>query len=249
MRSTHFQWRFWIWIVAGFFICLAIPTAVRTLSCKVTQSPVFALPSQAAAPQLDAAANSSQLQPPQIRARQSGPDRETEAPIWFCDTKITDWALIFFTYALVIVGWFTMRGNEQMTRDVERAHIFAGPQDYRLHEDNTVSFDIACENTGRSPGIVKRIYAEFYATEPTAELAYDIVDAIEDDFVLAPNVSSAIHNFRSSIKEPRFVAGFVDYEDIFRRRHRSKFCLQFINLPEHRGRLRVAGPREMSDWN
>lgn len=35
-----------------------------------------------------------------------------------CDAKITDFALVFFTYCLVVVGWFTMKSNVQTLQDM-----------------------------------------------------------------------------------------------------------------------------------
>ncbi len=43
------------------------------------------------------------------------------------EVKATDLLLVFFTYALVIVGWFTMRSADQNTKNAERAYLVATP--------------------------------------------------------------------------------------------------------------------------
>jgi hypothetical protein len=47
---------------------------------------------------------------------------------WYCiELKPTDIALVFFTYCLVIVGWFTMRSDDDNTKRAERAYLVVGP--------------------------------------------------------------------------------------------------------------------------
>jgi hypothetical protein len=49
-------------------------------------------------------------------------------PTWLCeDTKFTDLLLAFFTYCLVIVGWFTIRSSERTVQNLERAFLAVGP--------------------------------------------------------------------------------------------------------------------------
>lgn len=53
---------------------------------------------------------------------------EISSPINVCsDTKFSDVALVFFTYCLVIVGWFAMRNTDETTKRERRAYVVAGP--------------------------------------------------------------------------------------------------------------------------
>jgi hypothetical protein len=45
-------------------------------------------------------------------------------PLGFWDAKITDLALVLFTYCLVVVGWATMRSGERSVRMLERGFLF-----------------------------------------------------------------------------------------------------------------------------
>lgn len=45
-----------------------------------------------------------------------------------CDElKITDIPLVFFTYCLVVVGWFTMRSTDETAKRAQRAYLVGGP--------------------------------------------------------------------------------------------------------------------------
>jgi hypothetical protein len=81
-----------------------------------------------------------------------------------CETRSTELGLVFFTYCLVIVGWFTIRSGERTTRRMERAYIFAGP--YRpIWSGQTTFTKIELGNYGRSPATIKEAYGEYSLTE------------------------------------------------------------------------------------
>ncbi len=168
------------------------------------------------------------------KAEQQQPDRQNErsansgdrnwVPQWLCgDVKATDWALIFFTYCLVLVGWFTMRSNENVLRDIERAHLFAGPYHGQITvADNKIAIPIAVDNNGRTTGFLKEFYGEFSATEPTGKVVYDRRKgrSVPFDSGVAPGPahgSLAIKPFESDIITPHFFFGYVRYLDTFRR--------------------------------
>ena len=45
----------------------------------------------------------------------------------FCgEMRLTDLALVFFTYCLVVVGAFTLRSNQRTVQDLERAYLWPG---------------------------------------------------------------------------------------------------------------------------
>jgi hypothetical protein len=78
---------------------------------------------------------------------------------FFCDAKITDLAVAYFTYCLVIVGWFGIRGSQKAAEIVERAYLSPG---YGLMiEDRSevrVGIHLGVRNTGRTVGILKIVH-------------------------------------------------------------------------------------------
>lgn len=78
-----------------------------------------------------------------------------------CDVHITDIALVYFTYCLVIVGWFAMRSGERTSKDLERAYVFI---DYELLMERNIALKeggifnkpiaLVFKNFGRTPAIV-----------------------------------------------------------------------------------------------
>jgi hypothetical protein len=78
-----------------------------------------------------------------------------------CDVHITDIAVVYFTYCLVIVGWFAMRSRERTSKDLERAYVFIDyellmERNTHLKEDGIINKQIALvfKNFGRTPAIV-----------------------------------------------------------------------------------------------
>ena len=82
------------------------------------------------------------------------------------ELKITDVALTFFTYCLVIVGWFQIRSNSTTIRELERAQLFCGPISPLLTPDGTL-MQFVVSNYGRTLGVIKEFHYEFSDNEPT----------------------------------------------------------------------------------
>jgi len=58
-----------------------------------------------------------------IQKNSSG-DAQDFSDKYFCkDFRLTDWALVTFTYMLAIVGWFTLKSADDNTKRKERAYI------------------------------------------------------------------------------------------------------------------------------
>jgi len=58
----------------------------------------------------------------------TGQERDSYIRTLLCDeVKGTDIALVYFTFCLVIVGWFTLRSADENTKRAERAYLVAGP--------------------------------------------------------------------------------------------------------------------------
>jgi hypothetical protein len=116
-------------------------------------------------------------------------------PAWLCEeAKFTDLLLLYFTYCLVIVGWFTIRSGERSTRNLERAYLFAGPSNPK-QIDNGVITEVSIENHGRTPGILKEAYAEYSATEPTGTTPiYQNGSAKKFDSAIPPSGPQSINS-------------------------------------------------------
>ncbi len=95
---------------------------------------------------------------------------------FFCDLKISDVAIGYFTYCLVVVGafqafwmWRTANLAERSMLDLERAHLFGGPMPtvHRWPDKSLVW--IVAQNYGRSPGILKEFWIGFASQEPAGD--------------------------------------------------------------------------------
>ena len=71
---------------------------------------------------------------------------------WLCDLKIGDLALVFFTYCLVVVGWFGIRSGEQTVRRLERAYVSGGGGPA---SDDSDQFVLTIENYGKTVAITR----------------------------------------------------------------------------------------------
>lgn len=173
-----------------------------------------------------------------------------------CDAKITDWALAFFTYALVIVGWFGIKSSAQSTRDMERALCFGGPYRPNFTGQKTI-IEVAIENYGRSPAIVKEVYGEFAEILPTSKVPiYDRSKgkSIAKDDTLAPRTDTmtiqrpqyVVGQWESSIQTPHFFFGYFRYIDIFRIEHLSRYC---HTIDPVKYTIEDAGGDARRDWN
>jgi hypothetical protein len=61
--------------------------------------------------------------------KQGAPSQINDPPrqsVLCTELRLTDLALVFFTYCLVIVGWFGLRSSERNLEATERAYIFHG---------------------------------------------------------------------------------------------------------------------------
>jgi hypothetical protein len=77
-----------------------------------------------------------------------------------CDVHITEIALVYFTYCLVIVGWFNMRSGERTSAIFERPYVTidAMTEDDGLHD----IVEIRIANSGRSIAFTGVLQGDFY---------------------------------------------------------------------------------------
>jgi hypothetical protein len=150
-------------------------------------------------------------------------------PTWLCEeTKFTDLLLAYFTYCLVIVGWFTMRNSEMNTQNLERAFLQVGPTKITtlFRPANAqgittpfVRLMFTVHNTGRTGAIITKAYGEFSRSPPTGnkpiykhgqEKLTDLSIAADESVPLTPII------FETNFVGQQFFWGYLEYLDIFK---------------------------------
>src|ERR1700735_549965 len=112
-----------------------------------------------------------------------------------CGTKITDLALVFLTYCLVIVGWFAIRSDQNTAEILERAYLWPG---YGLMiEDRDgvrMGIHLGIRNTGRTVGIIKTVHHALITKDedddPAKVITYDVYSGREDAIIPDPNTEA-----------------------------------------------------------
>jgi hypothetical protein len=154
-------------IVLGFVLCFWAPEKLQELSCgpaTVQQSGAVHEQDQTANtnnnkangavnPTKEINTNAKQNEPTQI----NNPPRQS---VLCTDLRLTDLALVFFTYCLVIVGWFSLRASERNLETLERAYMFHGYSPLEFRGDQA-RFTLVMINAGRMPGGVKEVGWKF----------------------------------------------------------------------------------------
>jgi hypothetical protein len=227
---------------------------ILSIDCSVGPQQIQAKENgQAATPNQNPAANGPvmiDLSQPNIKNAEGDTEHSYKQQNRFCDIRITDIAIGLFTYCLVVVGAFQLYRQEFILRESERAHVFAGPSG-RIETGNNFVVYLETYNYGRTAGIIKKIYAEFSATEPTKEINYAAVGAeYIYDYLIKPNsLGEAMDPFRSTSNAECYFIGFVSYVDMFRKHHISKFCVRIQPPgPGQRGRYVPVGPPALNGW-
>jgi hypothetical protein len=186
-------------------------------------------------------------------ARVQTTPRNPPLPSFICDAKLTDLGVVFFTFCLVIVGWFGIKRSDQTFRRMERAYIFAGPYQPAIVGGRTITH-ISIENFGRSPGILKEAYGEFSTTEPVDNIpTYKHGSARKFDNAIPP-VQPRAPNYPpptiptawdSPFAGDQYFFGYIVYLDIFREEHRSRFCSKIFPSSKNSD---IAGSPNWNDW-
>jgi len=148
----------------------------------------------------------------------------------FCgEMKFTDLALIFFTYCLVLVGWFTLRSNERNTESLERAYVFPGYSSLRFR-NNRAFFTLVMTNTGRMPGIIKEVGYAFLERERLPRWRWQCDwnwEKIPYDWVIPADTRRDIRPVKSAANHHIFVM-YIRYRDMFSRKtHTSWIGMYF----------------------
>ena len=140
----------------------------------------------------------------------------------------------------------------------ERAYMFSGPAEVTDTGEGGVIFDhaqgtlivkIEVENSGRTVGILKKIRLGFSAELPTSKVTVYEGDGFRD-MVYDLAIKAGIKCFLTSVLSPlppitTFVIGYIEYLDIFKEKHFSRFCIRL----EPDGSFFPDGPEAWNDWN
>ena len=217
MAAKAFRWLFLLWIVGGFIALVVIPMTIKTSSCPVDHLNGW--------------------------TAQTGSSNHTN---FFCDTKITDWTLVFFTYALVVVGWFTLRSNEQTAVDTERAYIFLSHKEPGI-DNGFVALELQTVNQGRMFGVLKEIKYKFIRELPKtpadAQWEWEVMDY---DWTLPAGIRRDMGYKKSDLTGRHYLAGCVTYQDAFTRQiHTSWTTIEFNPGTDGAGNKRGGG----EPWN
>jgi hypothetical protein len=153
---------------------------------------------------------------------------------------------------LVIVGWFTIRSGERLSRNSERAFIFGTPGiDFEKTDagNGNIFVRVMLQNTGRTPGTVKVIYGEVSKNvEPFGVPVYAKGSGRVANGML-PTTTDPVRapvTFECPADDDFYFFGYVEYDDIFRRPHTSRFCSKiFLD----RSGIEAAGNDAFNDCN
>lgn len=174
--------------------------------------------------------------------------------------------LIFFAQAYFL--WGTLRATASAAQAAidaaalsskhERAYMFAGPAEVGDkgeggviidYSQSTVIIKIEVENSGRTVGILKKIRLGFSIELPTLQMAAYEGNGFRDiNFDLA--IKAGIKRVLTAVQSPlppitTFVIGYIEYIDIFKDQHFSRFCIRV----EPDGSFYPDGPPSWNDWN
>ena len=129
--------------------------------------------------------------------------------------------------------------------DLERAYLAVGPTQiildfipgrnkdpsfYAPGDPLEITAHLFIQNTGRTGATIKKIYGEFSNILPPGDTpTYGNVDPVETDLSIPANASDVLtpFDFKSSYLGDQFFWGYVEYTDIFRITHTSRFCAHF----------------------
>ncbi len=249
-------------------VLLAFPIWIRGSSCPQQQPRAWAIdgyvyPAKSKRdPQKIESVVTQKKEHPHAQQQNPADSNNKWTPAALCEEiKITDLTLVFFTYCLVVVGWFTMRNADYISKRTERAYLFAGPTHPREKTSITVTIEedhtrvpIAVENYGRTTGLLRKLFVDFSETEPSGEATYDSTSGklMTFDMAFLPNDKTSRYGspcpdpFISRFTKPHFLFGYIVYRDIFGDSHTSRFSMK-IYPGDHRNE--VAGSESWNEWD
>jgi hypothetical protein len=182
---------------------------------------------------------------------------------WAYASLTTERAIAVFagllTLSTLLLWVFTMRaanaakGAAKHIPAVERAYIFIQPSDkggFVGPDEKTVAF-VEVQNFGPTPGFLETLYGEFSPTQPKGtKPRYNPSKGTKfavDDVIGKFDVPTPLdQRFEVPGVDPIYFFGYVEYRDIFKQRHTSRFCAL---LKPMKGTSALAGERAWSSWD
>jgi hypothetical protein len=174
--------------------------------------------------------------------------------------------LVVFTGGLVIVGagqgfltFATLKTTQiaaeaakraaELAEKHERAYLVPGVSSLSWNDELKVAvFSMSVSNDGRTMGLLKKLYWQFSEIEPTGTPSYDEGDSRSFDVSFPGNTPAKTLPlvFNTITDRPQYFFGYVEYVDIFKRPHKTRFCLYIVpRMPKYD----IAGPPAWSDWD
>jgi hypothetical protein len=139
--------------------------------------------------------------------------------------RVTDVLIVFFTYCLVIVGWFGIRSNQRTVRDLERAYLWPGFGLLVLDREGAlIGIHLGIRNTGRTAGIIKTVHHALISKEDydaKAIITYGVYSGREDAIVPDPNFETRSGVWHRLSEMPKVSCGWITYIDVFKTVHRQ----------------------------
>ena len=237
------------WIVLGLPLIVVLPLWTKQSWCPPKEPNIWTIKGERNS--ADEKDHADEINNVLIAEKQKPPENESKSernyfnnlypPIWLCEEiKFTDLLLAYFTYCLVIVGWFGIRSAERTVRNLERAFLSVGPAKitklYRGADDNGytapfIRLTLHVFNTGRTAAVIKNIYGEFSQAPPSGDKpVYTNGSNQITDLSIAANQSSDLTPiaFEDDFVGEQFFWGFIEYRDIFRIKHIPRFCAWIV---------------------
>ena len=127
--------------------------------------------------------------------------------------------------------------------DLERAYLAVGPTQittqfiptpgviaYKASDPLEVSVTLFVHNTGRTGGTIKAVYGEFSTNPPFGTLpVYLEGQHFLTDLSIAANKESVLpFEFKTNFIGQQFFWGYIEYDDIFKNRRTSRFCVAIV---------------------
>lgn len=131
----------------------------------------------------------------------------------------------------------------------ERAYLMPGILDFQRNiELKVATFRVSVSNDGRSAGLLKKLCWQFSETEPIGEPSYDGWESRNFDVSFPGNTPAKPlpFLFHTVTDRPQYFTGYIEYIDILKRPHFTRFCLYIVpQMPS----FDIAGPPAWSDWD
>ncbi len=166
--------------------------------------------------------------------------------------------------ASTVLLWFNTRRTAnaarlaaEQIRVVERAYLFVAPTNITLDDTRTeTTVHIRVDNPGRTPGILTLVYGQFSKKPPEGEVpVYEGGGSKAFELVINSSNGIGAHDpasnlilpvtFKIDFTDPIHFWGYVEYLDILKKQHTSRFCALIYPA---QGKWEIAGGRAWNDW-